>query len=232
MYGLGVLRAIIFDFNGILVDDEPIHFEMFRKVLQERGLTLTEKDYYERYLGMDDRGCFKLAFQDHGIKLDENGLAELIRLKAAHYRSTIETRMTVFPGVKELIPLLSQRFRLAIASGALRSEIEMILQSIGLRKFFKVIVSAEDVKEGKPSPEIFTKALNLLNQEKENAEPISSSECLVVEDSKEGILGARRAGIRCLAVTNSHPAEELTQADAVVKSLQEVTVPFLEKLLS
>ncbi len=227
-----VLRAIIFDFNGVLVDDEPIHLRMFQKVLQERGIPLTEKDYYARYLGLDDWSCFKLAFQDQGITLDDAELAELIRLKAAHYRAAIENGIIIFPGVKELIPLVSQRFALAIASGALRSEIDMILETASLKSYFQAIVSTEDVNEGKPSPEIFLKALTLLNQGKEHALAIGASECLVIEDSKEGILGAHRAGIKCVAVANSHPAEELTDADAVVNSLHEVTVPFLEKLVS
>lgn len=232
MYGLTVLRAIIFDFNGVLVDDEPIHLAMFQRVLKEEGISLNEEDYYARYLGMDDRGCFKAAYEDHGKKLEESSLEEMIRRKALYYREAIEKRMVVFPGVKRLIPELSSRFPLAIASGALRSEIEMILQSITLRKYFQVIVSTEDITEGKPHPEIFTKALNMLNQQKINSDPIHPSECLVVEDSREGILGAHRAGIKCLAVTNSHPAQELREAEAVVRSLDEVTIPFLESLFA
>jgi HAD superfamily hydrolase (TIGR01509 family) len=225
-----MLRAIIFDFNGILVDDEPIHLKMFQKVLSEEGVSLGEKDYYERYLGMDDRGCFKAALHDSGRELEESSLQEMIRRKAVYYREFIEKEMRVFAGVSRLIPLLSPRFALAIASGALRSEIELILASIDLRKHFQAIASAEDVKEGKPSPEIFLKALSLLNEARTGS-PILPSECLVIEDSKEGILGASRAGIKCLAVANTYSAQELTQADAVVKSLKDVTIPFLEELL-
>jgi len=226
-----VLRAIIFDFNGILVDDEPIHLELFQKVLFEEGLSLTKEEYYARYLGMDDRGCFKAAYRDRGKTLDEATLTELIRRKAVYYRNAIQRRLTVFPGVKKLIPQLSSSYPLAIASGALRSEIEMIVQTIGLRNYFQVIVSTEDITEGKPSPEIFAKALTLFNQHNLDAKPITPSECLVIEDSKEGILGAHRAGMKCLAVTNSHPKVELTEADAIVGSLHEVTIPFLESLL-
>lgn len=226
-----MLRAIIFDFNGILVDDEPIHFDMFQKVLFEQGLSLTREEYYARYLGMDDRGCFQAAFRDRGRALDEATLAALIQRKAVYYRNEIQQRLTVFPGVKQLIPKLSASYPLAIASGALRSEIEMIMQTIGLIKYFQVIVSTEDITEGKPSPEIFTKALTLFNQHNADAKPIRPAECLVIEDSKEGVLGARRAGMKCLAVTNSHPKTELTEADAVVESLDKVTIPFLQKLL-
>ncbi len=226
-----MLRALIFDFNGVLVDDEPIHLEIFQKVLQEEGISLNAQDYYARYLGMDDRGCFKAAYQEHGRKLDKSSLAEMIRRKAVYYREAIEKRMMIFPGVKALIPALSSRFPLAIASGALKSEIEMILEGIGLKNYFQAIVSAEDVSEGKPNPEVFIKALSLLNQHKTD-KPILPSECLVVEDSKEGIRGAHRAGMICLAVANSHPAEELSEADKVVKGLDEVATTFLEKLLS
>lgn len=231
-YGWTVLRCIIFDFNGILVDDEPIHFELFQRVLAEEGIPLSEREYYARYLGMDDRDCFKAAQQAHGRNIDEATLSKLVERKARYYKEAITKRMTLFPGVERLIPELSARFPLAIASGALRSEIEMILQSVGLKNYFQVIVSAEDVGQGKPSPEIFLKALSLLNQQQGLAEGIVPSQCLVVEDSKEGILGARRAGIKCLAVANSHPAEELREADAVVTSLEEVTVPFLEGLVA
>jgi HAD superfamily hydrolase (TIGR01509 family) len=225
-----MLRAVIFDFNGILVNDEPIHLEMFRKVLKDEGISITNKDYYDRYLGMDDRGCFKAVFQDHGRKLYQSDLEKMIRRKAAYYRESMHKKISVFPGVGKLLLELSSSYPLAIASGALRSEIEAILESTDLRKHFQVIVSTEDVTEGKPNPEIFIKALSLLNQRKSVGQPIRPSQCLVVEDSKEGILGAHRAGIKCLAVTNSHPAAELTEAEAVVESLEQVNVPFLESL--
>jgi beta-phosphoglucomutase len=222
-----VLKAVIFDFNGVLVDDEPIHLELFRKVLGEVGLSLTDEEYYAKYLGMDDRGCFRAVFKDKGRDLDDAGLAELIRRKAAYYCETIADRIVIFPGVKRLIPELAARLPLAIASGALRHEIELILQRAGLKVFFRAIVSAEDVAAGKPHPEIFIKALGEIN--KEQREPIGAAECLIIEDSKDGILAARRAGIKCLAVANSHPAAEL-EAEAVVGSLEEITIPFLEAL--
>ena len=227
-----MLRAFIFDFNGIIVDDEPIHLELFQRVLREESIDLSEPDYYARYLGMDDRGCFKAAFHEHDRELTETALAELVDRKAVYYREAIQNRMHVFPGVKKLVPLLAARFPLAIASGALRSEIETILAAIGLKEHFRAITSAEDVKEGKPEPEIFLKTLSLLNSKLNHANPIKPAECLVVEDSKEGIRGARRAGMKCLAVANSHPAEKLTEADGVVKSLDEVEISFLQKLCS
>jgi beta-phosphoglucomutase len=225
-----MLRAVIFDFNGIIVDDEPIHFELLQKVLREEGMALTEKDYYARYLGMDDRGCFTAAYQDGGRDLKEPQLASLIERKAAYYVETIQQKMKVFPGVKDLVPELARQFHLTIASGALRNEIELILSTANLRDYFKAIVSAEDVKRGKPEPEIFLKALAKLNARLDYRGAISAAECLVIEDSREGIRGARNAGMKCLAVTNSHRAEQLREADAVVNSLEGVRVPFLQNL--
>lgn len=226
-----VLRAIIFDFNGILVDDEPLHLEMFRKILREEGIRILEQEYYSRYLGLDDRGCFQAVYQNHGKKLDDAGLAELIRRKALYYRAAIDKGIKVLPGVKELVPVLSARFPLAVASGALRDEIELILQKIGLSEYFQGIVSSEDVREGKPHPETFLKALAIVNQRHVH-DSILCSQCLVVEDSKEGIRAARSAGMKCLAVTNSYPAEELRMADAVVSSLKEVDIPRLETIFT
>ena len=226
-----MLRAIIFDFNGVLVNDEPLHLLAFQKVLKEEGISIDERDYYARYLGMDDRGCFRTAYRDRGMRLPDGALEELIGRKAGHYRKAVTERIPLFPGVKRLIPALAAEFPLALASGALRDEIESILKRIALKEHFQVIVSAEDVVEGKPNPEIFLKALSLLNRNRSDSQ-IRAGEALIVEDSKEGILGAGRAGIRCLAVANSHPAAELTQADAVVKSLEEVSVEFLKSLFS
>src|SRR5262245_4898170 len=136
----------------------------------------------------------------------------------------------IFPGVEELIATLAPTLPLAVASGALRQEIETILATTGLLKHFAVIISAEDVNHGKPEPEIFLKALALLNAQAKDGHPIDVADCLVIEDSKEGIRGARRAGMKCLAVSNSHPIEFLQEANAVVRSLEEVDLSLLEKL--
>ncbi len=225
-----MLRAVIFDFNGIIVDDEPIHFQLFQKVLGEEGITLTEEAYYERYLGFDDRGAFMAGFRDNNRPLTDPELAELIDRKAAYYQQTICDHAVIFPGVKPLVYGLAPVVPLGVASGALRREIVTILTTAGLLNYFQAIVSAEDVEHGKPEPEIFLKVLAKLNA---GASPrIEPADCVVIEDSKEGIHGARRAGMKCLAVTNSHPAELLSEADAVVTSLEDVELPFLQQICS
>jgi HAD superfamily hydrolase (TIGR01509 family) len=225
-----MLRAVIFDFNGIIVDDEPIHFELFKKVLGEEGIVLTEEAYYARYLGFDDRGAFSFGYREHNRPLTLEKLAELIERKADYYQDAIRNHVAIFPGVKSLVADLAQSLPLAVASGALRNEIETILTTAGLINYFKAIVSAEDIERGKPEPDIFLKALAVLNQQNNNGKPIAAADCVVIEDSKEGIKGARRAGMKCLAVTNSHPAALLTDANTVVKTLEMVTLDFLKRL--
>jgi HAD superfamily hydrolase (TIGR01509 family) len=223
-----MLRAVIFDFNGIIIDDEPIHFKLFQRVFLEEGMELAKEVYYQRYLGFDDRGAFLAAFHDHGRTLGAGKLQELISRKAAYYQEAIRNHVAIFPGVTALVQHLSRAIPLAVASGALRHEIETILHTAGLLNDFCAIVSAEDVRQGKPEPEIFLRALAAINGATGAA--IAPAECVVIEDSKEGVHGARRAGMKCLAVTNSHPAELLEEADAVVSSLEEVTLSFLRRL--
>jgi beta-phosphoglucomutase len=226
-----MLRAVIFDFNGIIVNDEPIHFRLFQKVLGEEGIVLTEEAYYSRYLGFDDKGAFSAAYRENNRHLGQQELANLIERKAVYYQQAIRNHVEIFPGVKRLINDLSSRVPLAVASGALRHEIDTILSTAGLLRSFQVIIASEDVERGKPEPDIFLKALAQLNALADQ-NPISAAECVVIEDSKEGVKGARRAGMKCLAVTNSHPAELLADASAVVNSLEEVDLDFLKSLRS
>ena len=221
-----MLRAVIFDFNGIIVDDEPIHFQLFQKVLGEEGIPLSKEAYYARYLGFDDKGAFAAAYRENNRPLGDHELAPLIERKAIYYQQAIRSQVAIFPGVKKLIGELSGNLPLAVASGALRHEIETILSSAGLLQCFAVIIASEDVERGKPAPDIFLKALTQLNVGG-NKPPISATECLVIEDSKEGIKGARRAGMKCLAVANSHPVELLREANAVVETLEHVDFKFL-----
>ena len=223
-----MLRAVIFDFNGIIVDDEPIHFELFQKVLAEEGIALTNEAYYARYLGFDDRGAFSFGYREHNRPLSQLKLTELIARKAVYYQEAIRNHVAIFPGVKKLVADLAQSLPLAVASGALRNEIETILTTANLIHHFKVVVSAEDVERGKPEPDIFLQALAALNAHEGN--PIQANQCVVIEDSKEGIKGARRAGMKCLAVTNSHAAELLGEANLVVNSLEEVGLAQLAQL--
>ncbi|MBI3013686.1 MAG: HAD family phosphatase [Candidatus Tectomicrobia bacterium] len=226
-----MLRAVIFDFNGVIVDDEPIHQETFCRVLAEEGIYLSAEEYHEKYLALDDRSCFQAILQVNRRETSDPDMEELIRRKAAYYAEAIRQKLTFFPGVLDLIPQTAQRYRLAIASGAARREIEQILNRGNVRQYFEVIVSAEDFSEPKPNPEVFVKTLALLNRSNpDSSPPLSAEECLVIEDSVAGVEAARSAGMRCLAVSNSYPRERLAEANLVVPSLMGIDLDRLESL--
>lgn len=225
------LQAIIFDFDGVIADTEPLHYAALRHVLlAEFGITLTTTEYYADYLGYDDRGCFKAALAAHQRPVTSGLIDELVRKKGRAYLAALGTDLKLFPGVQDLIWEAARGYRLAIASGALRHEIELILKQAGLRKAFSHITSAEDVSQGKPSPQPFLKAMAGLNA-LASPRPLHPADCLVIEDSLPGIRGARAAGMKVLAVANTHSIQDLHEADSVASSLELVTISDLASTL-
>lgn len=223
-----MLKAIIFDCDGVIADTEPIHMAAFGRVLAEEGIALTKEDYFAHYLALDDRGCFTRAFAGRGPALTQDQLTELIRLKARYVEQAMQASLQLLPGAAEFIRRAAEYYPLAVASGALRAEIETVVSHGGLRDCFRAIVSAEDVARSKPYPEPFIKALELLNLP--TTDRIEPRECLVIEDSIHGIRAAHQAAMRCLAVTNSYPKERLSEAQLVVDSLVGLSLKDVEGL--
>jgi len=224
-----VLKAIIFDFDGVLADTEPLHFRMFQRVLQDEGLPLSEHDYYEKYIGFDDRGCFHAVLSEHGRDAAPETIHRLVERKAAVMLGHLTTTRMVYPGAVEFVKNVAGRYRLAIVSGALRHEIELILKTTGMRDDFEHITAAEDVQDGKPAPEGYLHALQSLNRQA----PLLASECLVIEDTFFGIQAAHAAGMRCLAVSTTFPPNRLGIADAVVSTLKGYDLePLAQRLWS
>jgi HAD superfamily hydrolase (TIGR01509 family) len=223
-----MLRAIIFDCDGVIANTEPLHLAAFQKVLGEEGIVLLNEDYYRHYLALDDRACFQTTFSHHGIPLTQAKLEELVKRKKAYFEPVLRRNLQLFPGVVQFIREAAETYPLAIASGALRHEVELIVQHAGVRDCFQVIVTAEDFANSKPHPEPFLKALRLLNEKREDK--IQPHECLVIEDSFHGVRAAHRAGMRCLAVTNSYPQEQLSEAERVVESLEGLSLKEVESL--
>ena len=218
---MATLSAIIFDFDGVIADTEPLHFAGLRHTLAEIGISLTESDYYANYLGYDDRGCFMAALTANQRPTDPAALTQLMQRKAHAYLESVTHHLVIFPGVREFVLEAASLYPLAIASGALRQEIDVILEQAGLQKNFLHITSAEDVTRGKPDPQPFLHALDALNrQQREPA--ITAESCLVIEDSFPGIRGAKAAGMKVLAVANTHTIQDLHEAHAVVQSLTQV----------
>jgi beta-phosphoglucomutase-like phosphatase (HAD superfamily) len=237
------IGAVIFDFNGVLVDDESVHFALFREVLAQEGVTITERDYHERYLGYDDRGCFEAALRDAGQVADKARLDELIARKARRYVVVAEQGLRFFPAAAETLQAVAARWPVAICSGALRSEIEYALRRMGCLDQVSAIISAEDTDKCKPDPEGYRLALAALRAgrsrpESSGAGPgtsvqFASTDCLVIEDSLAGIASAKGAGMWAVGVATTYNADQLRQAgaDAVVRELADVTPAWISSLV-
>jgi len=225
-----VLKAIIFDCDGVIVDSEPYHMRAFQAVLAEEGITLTREAYYQQYLAMDDKGCFEAVLRADHRPTDKDSVKRLILRKKALYQALSKEKYSLYPGVVDFVRKAQKHYRMAIASGAFRAEIKAALDGGGIREAFPVIVSAQDVRNGKPHPEAYLTALQQINQ-RHPPPPILPSECLVIEDSLHGVSAARAAGMRCLAVTNSYSREMLDgRADRIVESLVGLEPTSLETL--
>jgi beta-phosphoglucomutase len=225
------LSAIIFDFDGVIADTERLHLRAFREVLAGQGVDLTEADYFARYLGFNDGDVLRSVARDCGLAPDDARLAAMLRDKAARYARLIATLPVLYEGVERRVREWSRQVPLAIASGALRSEIESILERNDLLSCFAAIVTAKDVARGKPAPDPALTALERL-QVAARAEALPSpGGCVVIEDSLPGIEAARAAGMRTVAVTTNYSAERLANADLVVPSVFALDLQTLDALV-
>lgn len=226
-----MLKAVLFDCDGVIADSEHLHFALFQKVLAEIGVPLSKEEYLDKYLAMDDKGCFGAVLSARGRVLSEADVAALIAKKTALYKKTAAENLVILPGVVEFVMAVSQRYPLAMASGALQEEVRLMINAAGIAHYFDAVVAAEDVTRGKPAPDAYLAALAEINKKYPDRR-IRPEECLVVEDSKHGLLSARAAGMKCVAVTTSYPAEALAAADRVVPVLTAVRVRDLESLFA
>ena len=223
------MDAVIFDFDGVIVDSEPVHHAGFAQVLRGRGIELTWDLYRERYLGYDDHDCFAAVCGDHGLAFDESSIAAMTAAKSAVVREVLASSVRALPGAVELIAALQAAdVPLAICSGALRAEIEVAARRTGVWDRFLSVVAAEDVVHGKPDPAGYALALERLRAA--TGRPLRAARSLAIEDSPAGIDAARGAGLGVLAVTTSYAAAALTTADAIVASLAAVTPASLAAL--
>ncbi len=228
-----MLHAIVFDFDGVLADSEPLHFEVYRRVLADVGITLSPELYYERYLGYDDVGGFRAVLQDNGRLADDQALQALCNAKADLFPELVVGRDVLFPGVADRVRTSAAAVPLAIASGALPHEIELILQGAGLRDAFQVVVGAGDTPQSKPAPDPYARAVRLLQDRGlVPAGDEMASRCVAIEDSKWGIQSAKRAGLACIGVTTSYPATELTDADLVVQDVASLSIDMMRELVA
>jgi beta-phosphoglucomutase-like phosphatase (HAD superfamily) len=224
-----VFPATFFDFNGVLVNDEVVHFETFREVLAGRGVVLSEHDYLHRYLGFDDAGAFGAILADAGQPASPALIAELIEAKRPLYMARARQMLPTFAGAAELVSRRAKSGPALIVSGALRDEIELGLEVLGVKAAIAAIVSAEDTKACKPDPEGYLLGIRWLA---ERGQETTARRGLVIEDSLAGVEAAKAAGLSCVAVTHTYSESELrgAGADAVTSSLAGIDDRLLSEL--
>jgi len=216
-----MIRAILFDFNGVIADDEAAHVECFCRALHEFGLTLSETEYYGTYLGMDERSCTALLLTARDGTSDAGLVRRIQDRKAELFRCHPSAQKPeLFPGVIEFVRAAGQLCRLAIASGGRREQIDRALRGTAIEQAVELIVSADDCSTGKPDPAIYLLTLTRLNDVGRSC--VRPAECLVIEDSKAGIQAARAAGMPVVGLATTYSVDALREADCVLPSLVDV----------
>ena len=200
-----MIEAVLFDFNGVLVDDEAEHCEALQTILRDEAIMMSREEYYADYLGLDDRTGFVQAFRRANRTVTTEILNRLVEAKSRIYLRLVTKSLRLVPGVREFVHDAGRRYRLGIVSGALRREIEIVLGKSGLHDRFEIIIAADDVAHCKPNPAAYLAAHAAFNRRR----AVATNACVVIEDSLPGLEAARAAGMPCVMLTTNHPATRL-----------------------
>jgi len=206
---------VIFDFNGTLSQDEPVLCRIYRELFAEHGEPISDRDYYERLSGLAEHAIAEIC-----LGPGDPRIAAFIRERIDRYRSTVADGSTVTEAMRDAVRFAAERARLAIVSGAAREEIVPVVAAAGLGELFAAVVADDDVVLGKPDPESYLRALEVLGT--------AGSETLVFEDTEAGVASATAAGARVVALLGTQAPERLARADEVVETID---VPLLRRLL-
>jgi len=213
------LEAVLWDMDGVIADTADYHYSAWRDVFKERGVEFSKADFM-RHFGQRHDTIIEFGMGD---KLSQEEVDAISKKKQALYRQRVSQNIVPLPGAIELIKSLNKHgIKTAIASSAVSKNIDVILQGLGIENSFQAIAFGTEVAEGKPSPQIFQLAAKKLG--------VKSGNCVVIEDAIAGVAAAKRAGMKCVAVTNSHPGTSLKNADLIVDTLEKVDISVLSGL--
>ena len=215
------ISAIVFDFDGVLADSEPLHLKAYQHIFEPHGIHIDRKTYCDRYLGYDDEGSIRQMVADNSLMLGDEEIEVLLREKARVFEKLVSNGDVLYRGAAGCARRLGAEWPLGIASGALRHEIELMLRGARLLDAFRFIVSAGDTDRTKPAPDPYLRAAELHG--------VPAPQCVAVEDSHWGLQSARDAGMRTIAIAHTYPHDSLT-ADRVIDSLEELTVDLVRGL--
>ncbi len=213
--------CVIFDMDGVLADTGPIHFKSWKKVAEEEASVEFTRAFFNATFGQQS---IPITRRLVGPKIDQKLVEKWANLKEEYYREMVKDDLKPLPGVIELInDLKTRKFRLAVGSSGPPENVELLLSSLNIKKYFDVVITAADVENGKPSPDVFLLVAKRLN--------LPLKHCLVIEDAPVGIEAATRAKMKCIALTTTHEEKELTQANLIIKDLSQITANEVIRLL-
>ncbi len=219
------LKAVLFDFNGVIINDEAIHKQLIEEILLQENLRPSAEEYREVCLGRSDRVCLAELLKRRGRFVTESYLTQLITRKAEAYQRQLETleKLPIYPGLEDVIfKIRGAGLPMGVVSGALRCEVELVLTRAGIAQNFAIIVAADDIQVSKPEPEGYLLAVERLNQLYSNLN-VQATDCLAIEDTPAGIEAAKRAGMQVVGVANSYPFHMLQrQANWTVDYLNDL----------
>jgi beta-phosphoglucomutase len=220
------MDALLLDYNGVIVQDEPLHFASFRDILAQEGITVSEQDYYQQYLGLNDRVAFQKAFERAGRKAGRKAVEPYVQRKSVAYQQLAERELPVVTGIGAFVRAVAPHARIAVVSGALGAEIPLGLRRAQIEDLVEVLVTSDDVTTTKPDPEGFRLALRKLAARHATRD----WRAVVIEDSLPGVGAARALGAGCVAISTSHDASELHEADVVWSSFEGRTASEIASL--
>jgi HAD superfamily hydrolase (TIGR01509 family) len=229
------LKAVLFDFNGVIINDEAIHRELIDEVLISENLRSKPTDYRQFCLGRSDRSCFNQLLKNRGRFVTENYLTELVNRKAQAYQQRLEAleKLPIYPGLEDFINRLRMReLKLGVVSGSIRSEVELVLTRAGVAESFSVIVAGDDITASSPEPDGYLLAVERLNQQYPHLN-LQPSECLAIEDTPAGIQAAKLAGVPVVGVAHTYPFHMLQRwANWAVDELSDLELERVEQVYS
>ncbi|MCP4401429.1 MAG: HAD family phosphatase [bacterium] len=211
-----MIRAVIFDLDGLLADTESLHRQSYQEILRRYGCEPSDEEYLDYWI-RSGKGA-KYWIRKHNLDVD---LSELQQQKHRRYMELVRSSAQAMKGASELLQKLSGKKKLALASASFRDSVHGVIEVLDMARYFEVVVTKNDVPRSKPFPDIFLRAVEELHME--------ADECVVLEDSERGVLAAHRAGLKCIAVPNEHTQHhDFSTAAIILASLEEVSIDLLE----